>query len=251
MNPYFTVVIPTLNEEEHLPLLLSSLMSQSYKDFEVVIVDGNSKDSTNAIINKHVHLFKNQGIVLQQITSEVRNAAYQRNSGAKKAKGEYLVFFDADVSFNNEYLSKLYGYIKNHKDSLFTTSVKADKNGLYEMFIQILVNLLITVSIVIKKPVSLGFNTIVKKDVFFDVGGFNPHVNVMDDHDFSLRAFQKGYPLCFYKNITITFSLRRFRKGGWLKTLYKYIKITIYALIYGVPKSKVFVYPMGGHVHKK
>lgn len=251
MKPYFSVVIPTLNEESYIPSLLDSLLKQVFQSFEIIIIDGNSTDKTKDIINSYSAQFKNKKVDLNFHTSQKRNAAFQRNMGAKKAHGEYLVFFDADIQCPSNYLSFLHSYIKTHNIHLITTKVKADRQGMYELITQILVNLLIQISITIGKQLSPGFNTIVRKDVFFDVGGFDPTVNVIDDYDFSLRALQKGFHLGLMKKATITFSLRRFRKGGWLETFYDYVKITIYTLIHGVPKRKVFVYPMGGQAHKK
>ena len=52
MNPYFSVIIPCLNEEHFLPNLLNNLNSQNFNNFEVIVVDGNSDDKTAEITSK-------------------------------------------------------------------------------------------------------------------------------------------------------------------------------------------------------
>ena len=91
-KPFFSIVIPTLNEESSLPKLLSDLSLQTFKNFEVIIVDGNSEDKT-IIKSKY---YSKQFISLTIITSKTRNVSTQRNKGGKIAIGKYIVFMDAD-----------------------------------------------------------------------------------------------------------------------------------------------------------
>ncbi|KKT87511.1 MAG: Cell wall biogenesis glycosyltransferase, partial [Candidatus Collierbacteria bacterium GW2011_GWD2_45_10] len=91
-KPFFSVIIPALNEEKYLPLLLADLAKQTTRDFEVIIIDGNSKDKTVA----KAKLFKNKLPLLTILSSPVRNVSVQRNQGATKATGRYLLFNDAD-----------------------------------------------------------------------------------------------------------------------------------------------------------
>ena len=55
-SPYFTIVIPTLNEEELLPLLLDDLSHQTYKNFEIYVVDGKSSDRTVEVAQNARHM---------------------------------------------------------------------------------------------------------------------------------------------------------------------------------------------------
>jgi glycosyltransferase involved in cell wall biosynthesis len=91
-KPFFSVIIPALNEEKYLPLLLADLTKQTISDFEVIVIDGVSKDKT---VEK-AKLFKNKLPSLTILTSSVRNVSVQRNMGAQKALGKYLLFNDAD-----------------------------------------------------------------------------------------------------------------------------------------------------------
>lgn len=92
-NSGLSIIIPCLNEEFYLEKLLRSLVQQTYKNLEVIIVDGNSKDKTCEIAKKYIQVFPNCRIII----SDKRQIAYQRNLGVRKAKYERLLFLDADV----------------------------------------------------------------------------------------------------------------------------------------------------------
>lgn len=98
-QPYFSIVIPTLDEEKFLPNLLLDLANQSFCDFEVIHVDGNSDDKTVSEAKKF-----DKKIDLKQISTDVRNASHQRNLGAEKAKGEWIIFIDADSRIEEHFL---------------------------------------------------------------------------------------------------------------------------------------------------
>lgn len=86
-----SVIIPTINSELYLDECINSVLNQSYKNIELIIVDGGSKDRTTEIIrhyqqnNKHIQLFVTQCCV-----------SFQRNYGITKCKGDYVFFLDSD-----------------------------------------------------------------------------------------------------------------------------------------------------------
>ncbi len=98
-----SVIIPTYNEEKNIEEAISSLLNQTYKDFEVIIVDDGSKDGT---VNK-VKDFMKRSKKVRLIKGEHKGPGFSRNLGAKNADGEILVFVDADMSFEKEYLEFL------------------------------------------------------------------------------------------------------------------------------------------------
>lgn len=97
-SPSISVIVPTLNEEKHIRLLLSSLWEQSSVSFETVIVDGGSKDKTARIAKQH-----NAKVLVLQGYGEY----ISRNIGAKKAEGELLLFTCADIIFPRHLFRKI------------------------------------------------------------------------------------------------------------------------------------------------
>ena len=86
--PTLSIIIPTLNEASHLPLLIADLNAWPY-NFELLIVDGGSTDLT-------VSIAQIQGIDV--IKSSKKNRGYQLKTGASNARGDWLLFLHADLS---------------------------------------------------------------------------------------------------------------------------------------------------------
>ncbi|MFH1971303.1 MAG: glycosyltransferase family 2 protein [Patescibacteria group bacterium] len=98
-----SVIIPVYNEEDVIKECLKSLIKQSFENFEVIIVDDGSTDKTLNIVNK-INL---KGLKLSIIEQNHQGTGTARNLGAKKARGEILVFVDADMTFDKYFLEKL------------------------------------------------------------------------------------------------------------------------------------------------
>jgi len=91
--PFFSIVIPTLNEECYLPNLLCDLSRQTCRDFEVIVVDANSEDQTNY----QAQQFKERFDAFTFLASTKRNVSHQRNLGADRAVADWLIFLDAQA----------------------------------------------------------------------------------------------------------------------------------------------------------
>lgn len=99
-TPIFTVIIPTYNRENFLKRTIDSILSQTFQDFELIIVDDGSTDHTKALIDKYddgriVYFYKENG---------GQNSA--TNMGIQNAKGEYIAFCDSDDTWMPEKLEK-------------------------------------------------------------------------------------------------------------------------------------------------
>jgi glycosyltransferase involved in cell wall biosynthesis len=108
----FSIIIPTYNSETTLSLALNSLINQTYKDFEVVIIDGGSTDETLTLINSFKDKFKNINTV-----SEKDEGIYDAmNKGINIASGKWLYFMGSDdVFYNNSILESLANVINDTK----------------------------------------------------------------------------------------------------------------------------------------
>lgn len=98
-----SVIIPTYNEEKVILDCLSSLDSQTIDDFEVIVVDDGSSDKTLEVLKK----IKVKNYKLKILKQDHKGPGAARNLGAKSAKGEILVFVDADMTFDKDFLKKL------------------------------------------------------------------------------------------------------------------------------------------------
>ena len=105
--PKFSIIIPVYNVEKYLKKCLDSVFNQTYKDYEVIVVNDGTKDNSMDIVKDYdvkVINQKNQGL----------SAA--RNAGVKKATGEYLIFLDSDDYWEKDLLKELSKSLKNNPD---------------------------------------------------------------------------------------------------------------------------------------
>lgn len=105
--PKFSIIIPVYNVERYIKRCLDSVFNQSYKDFEVIVVNDGTKDNSMAIVENYdvkVINQKNQGL------------SVARNTGVKKAKGEYIIFLDSDDYIENDLLKNINESLDNNPD---------------------------------------------------------------------------------------------------------------------------------------
>jgi glycosyltransferase involved in cell wall biosynthesis len=121
MEPFFSIIIPTYNRAFILTETIKSIEIQTFKNWEVLIVDDGSKDNTKEVITT-ISNREPKVKYFYQINSE-RSAA--RNHGASLAKGQYLLFLDSDDFFKEDHLQNIYNDIieKGNPVGLFFTNI--------------------------------------------------------------------------------------------------------------------------------
>src|SRR3989344_1877513 len=106
-----SVIIPSYNHGTALPKCLDSLRTQSFKDFEIIVVDDGSLDNTQSIVEKYIKTRASYSQI-QYCRISHSGAPAARNAGAKMARGEYLLFADADLILNKDALQKLLNVLR-------------------------------------------------------------------------------------------------------------------------------------------
>lgn len=245
--PLFSIIIPTLNEEDSLPGLLSDLTAQTLADFEVWIEDARSEDKTPAIgraMADKDNRFHFEGI-------EVRNVSSQRNAGAQKARGKWLIFLDADSRINPNFLTELKKQLSKYPCdacNLFADPDKKDKSSLLFIAAQ---NVALYAMTTVGIPYAVGACFICKKAVFDAVGGFNPAIHHMEDSELARRIKEHGFIVRMLIAPKYVYSLRRQREEGTLKIIAKNYPYYLKSLIANEFVTPAEVYPMlGGKAHK-
>jgi glycosyltransferase involved in cell wall biosynthesis len=126
--PKVSIVLPNYNYEQYLDERIQSLLNQTYQDFELIILDDASKDSSIQVINKYV----NDTRVITKFYTENSGLPYKRwNDGSKLATGEYLLFAGADDSCDLTMISRLVDQLDRHPSVglAFSQSWEIDSNG--------------------------------------------------------------------------------------------------------------------------
>lgn len=231
--PFVSVIVPTLNEEKYIENCLKALRAQEYKGkYEIIVADGLSTDRTVEIAKKYsdkVVLVKKRGI------------GAGRNAGAKEAKGEILVFVDADTIAPFNLLSQL---VKNFKKGVVgaTCPVLPLSDNMSEFVFYWFYDKFMRASLK-EKPKVAGICCAYRRDVFENVGGFNEKLKVCEDFDLSERISKFGKIICVDSTFILA-SPRRIRKWGKTKAAMKYITFYLSYLLNNKLAEKVKYEPV-------
>lgn len=238
--PAISIVIPTLNEEKFLPRLLNDLKKQTYKNFEVIHVDGYSEDQTC----KKAAEFKD---VLNITTIKVkkRNVSYQRNTGGKAASGKWVVFMDADNQVKKSFMAQLLRRLEEYPDTdIFTCLLDKPDTSLFMKSMVDFCNIIMLMTARVR-PFAAGAFIGIRKEKL-EKTAFNMDLRMSEDHQFVEEAVKSGCKYRVFRYPRYTFSLRRFEKEGSLKIMVAYAQSA--AVLLGGQKFERFLpdYPMVG-----
>jgi rSAM/selenodomain-associated transferase 2 len=173
-----SIIIPTINEANNLPLLLSDL-STIHKDGEIIIVDCGSEDKTIDIANIYG---------AKVFISNERNRGLQLNIGAKNSKGAWLIFLHADTRLTNNWFPKIKLVFNGNKNLIFYFKFKINNKKLIYRLLEILVNFR---SKYFKQPYG-DQGLIIHRDIYLKNDGFRK-IPLMEDIDFFRRLKNKKY----------------------------------------------------------
>ena len=142
MKPKASIISAVYNVEKYIRQTLDSVVSQTLKDIEIIIIDNNSSDSTLDIVNEYAQ--KDERITVYKNTSNIKQGA-ARNFGVQMARGDYIFFIDGDDYMELDAVEKLYNKItETDADITICTwnqfddrTGKIDKNHVYAKLKQI------------------------------------------------------------------------------------------------------------------
>ena len=128
-----SVIIPVYNQGEKLRGCLDSLLAQTFKDFEVIVVNDGSTDKSGEISNLFGDKFKQAEIDYKIIEQENKGAPRARNRGWQDSRGDYLFFCDADVVLDKNCFAEMINALKNNPDAAFAYSSFMWGNKLFKL----------------------------------------------------------------------------------------------------------------------
>jgi len=109
-SPLISVIITNYNYGQYIAKAIKSVLNQTYRNIELIIINDGSTDDSDQIISETISKFPTRNI--HYINRENKGVVYTRNEGMKVAKGTYISYLDADDYFNRQYISKSYKVAK-------------------------------------------------------------------------------------------------------------------------------------------
>jgi len=237
MLPRLSVVIPAKDEENDLPVLLASLKAQTVQPHEVIVADAKSTDRTVEIA--------------EQMGAKVVPGGMPgpgRNRGAKVAKGEYILFLDADVELLDErflednlaeMVKKGYDFACPDVEPIKGTRFDRFSHEAYNRYCRLVAPL---------HQHAPGFCIFVKRSFHEKLKGFDEEVTFCEDHEYAMRAAKAGKYGFLSKPVPV--SIRRFDRDSRLGITVKYLLAELHHWFIGPIKHDKFKYTFG-HKNKK
>jgi len=207
----FSIIIPLYNKEKYIARAVYSALNQSFKKFEIIIVNDGSTDNSLDVVKK----IKDPRIKI--INQKNLGASNARNTGIKKAKAAYIAFLDADDEYMPDFLSDMFKLTDKYKNHSFFASAytKISAKSQEECYyggrkIYIVKNFLAKIAKTGKIFIHIS-SVVIKKSVFSDIGYFFIRSNktycgatIFEDIDLWIRISLK-YDLVFLNKINAVY----------------------------------------------
>ena len=205
-----SIVVCTLNEEKNIVSCLQALRAQDFSgNYEIIVADGHSEDNT-------VKLAK--PLADKVVLEKKRSIAFERQAGARAARGKIIAFTDADSKAPKEWVQKIHETFQKNPDisliygPVFYSDVSENEQWLSTFFMPKFLRLMS----VLKMHNPIGSNLAIRRDVFETIGGFETNYITCEDLDLGKRASKHG-KLHYHQHLKHYVSARRVKKWGYLK----------------------------------
>ncbi len=216
-----SIIIPALNEAEHIDSILTSLMPLRQKGHEVIVVDGGSEDATIKLATART----------DAVITSAPGRAQQMNAGARQARGDVLWFLHVDTQVSGDAAEQIRLALANPNNYWGRFDIRLSGKHLLLRIVERMMNLRSCIT-----GVATGDQGIfVRRDCFNAIGGF-PQIPLMEDIEISKRLKKWSRPCCIHDKL-VTSSRRWEQNGVWRTILLMWRLRLAYAL--GVSPEKL------------
>jgi glycosyltransferase involved in cell wall biosynthesis len=193
---YFSIIIPLFNKEKFIQKTLKSVLSQTFTDFEIIIINDGSTDKSEEKV------IQNIDTRIQYYYKENGGVSSARNFGIEKANSEYLTFIDADDYWHPTFLEEMFQNIKLHAElKVFSSAIEIETS---KKIIPAKYSIKKTASFEVvnyfsaseKRTVLCSSSAVFHKTVFEKMGNFDIHLKSGEDTDMWIRI-GLVYPILF------------------------------------------------------
>lgn len=187
MDQLVSIIIPTFGRSFTLKRAIDSVLLQTYKNFEIIIVDDNNPNTEGRIeTEKIISEYKDNPLINYLQHKENKNGAAARNTGIDNSKGDYICFLDDDDSFLPEKLEKQVYFLEKNKefDAVYCGYYKGNKQNHYKMIGNLTKELLLMMYEPVTSTLMFSRKSILK------INGFNENFKRHQDYELMLRFFE-------------------------------------------------------------
>lgn len=179
-NPKISIVLPVYNREKLLPLAIESCLNQSFKDFELIIIDDCSKDNSALVAKEYAEQDSRIKVIVNETNKKLPSSL---NIAFKEARGQYFTWTSDDNLFHENALEEMSNVLDNSPDIglVYTDYTLIDEQGkigarLYQESPEFL-------------PIRdcVGACFLYRADLAKQVGGYNENMQLVDDYEYWLR----------------------------------------------------------------
>ena len=195
--PYFSIVVITYNRADLLPRCIDSVINQTFKDWELIIVDNYSEDESKTLVESYMK--KDSRILFKQVHNN-NVLAVSRNEGIRMARGTYICTLDSDDWFTNNKLQVAYDECnKEPYDVLYSKFQLMTSDGPGKVYGKSLTWANPFLELLINSNTICNTTTIIKKEAWEDVGllSENPELSAVEDIDGLLKLASTGHSFHF------------------------------------------------------
>ena len=229
-----SVIIPTLNEALYLPHLLEALLSQTRPPDEIIVADAGSSDATAAVAQEY------GANVVPGGTPSVG-----RNAGAAVARGELILFLDADVLPPADFTEQVLAEFEQRELDVATCLVQPLGAGLGDHLVHEAVNAYM-LAISLLSPHASGCCLLAWRELHEAMGGFDESFSMAEDHDYVRRARRLGR-FGVLTRVRVPVSTRRLAEEGFRSLAVKYTWAELHYLMGRPIRTLPFEYAFGRH----
>ncbi len=182
IKPEISIILPTYNRFKYIDRAIKSILNQTFKNWELIIIDdGSNEDKTYKLVKDYI----NKNTNIRYIYQSNMKQSIARNVGIKLANSNYVCFIDSDDEYKSVYLSERLDFITKNNYDLIHGGIDvqgnqyiSDKNDNSKL-------------ISISESISFGGTIFAKRQVLKSLGGFNENLEYAEDSDIIERATNK------------------------------------------------------------
>ena len=205
-NPLVSIITVTYNAEKYLEQTITSVLNQTYKNIEYIIIDGASTDNTIDIIKKY------ESQITSWVSEKDNGLYYAMNKGIDIAKGSIIGILNADDYYYPDAINNIVDAYLKKQDDIFHGDISLISNSST-------ITMTPDFSKMNQQPSIFHPTCFVKKTVYDTIGKFDTRYTISADYDFLLRCIKHNYTFQYVPKL-----ITSFRTGGMSNSCYSNIE---------------------------